>query len=327
MKVRVGIIGTGSIAATHMRILAQEKEVLFSSVHDKVRERAENFARMTGAQIAESPEEVFERSDAVYITTPNTCHEELAVAALDRGIHVFSEKPMATSLAGARQVWEASRRSKAIYQLGHNRRFAGVYKYTRQLLSQGTLVPFSAHIKMNRGELKKPEWVSNTQLTGGFLYETPVHMLDMARWLFGDVESLICQARSNVYEELDDFSLILTFVGGCQATFATSAHASWLFPFERLEIFGGHCSIETQEMERVRFSSGIEQESVVYDFSQTPWESRWGYIEEDRLFIRAIVEGTPPVVTAEDGYKTIELVEGCYRSARRGEKVRFPLHL
>ena len=52
--------------------------------------------------------------------------------------------------------------------------------------------PHSAHVKMNRGELLKPEWTGDPEITGGFLYETPIHMFDMMRFLFGEVESLAC---------------------------------------------------------------------------------------------------------------------------------------
>ncbi|MBI1748953.1 MAG: Gfo/Idh/MocA family oxidoreductase [Acidobacteria bacterium] len=325
MEIRVGIIGAGSIAGTHARILAQNKRVRFSSVFDVVRERAGAFAETIGGQAAGSPEAVFEASDAVYITTPNAAHQDLAIAALERGIHVFSEKPMATSLNGARALLEAAERSRALYQIGHNRRFADVYKCTRRLLKEGAVAAYSVHIKMNRGELKKPHWVADPKKTGGFLYETPIHLLDMARWLFGDVDSLTCLARSNVYHELDDFSILMTFVDGAHATFTSSAHASWLFPFERIEIFGDHTTIETMEMDKVRYSPGNEQESLMYDFTQKHWENRWGYVEENQRFIDAIVSGGQTPVTALDGYKSIELVEACYRSARQGERITLPL--
>lgn len=53
--------------------------------------------------------------------------------------------------------------------------------------------------------------------------------------------------------------------------------------------------------------------------------TKWGYREEDRLFVDAIVEGKAPPVTAEDGYRAVELVEACYRSAETGESVQLPL--
>ena len=79
------------------------------------------------------------------------------------------------------------KRSKRIFQVGHNRRFAPVYAELKQMLSS-THQPHSAHVKMNRGELLNPEWVGDPKITGGFLYETTIHMFDMLRFLFGEVK-------------------------------------------------------------------------------------------------------------------------------------------
>ena len=74
-------------------------------------------------------------------------------------------------------------------------------------------------------------------MTGGFLYETPIHMFDMMRFLFGEVESLHAIGSRHEYRETDDFSVLLKFANGLHATLATAADASWLFPFERVEVF------------------------------------------------------------------------------------------
>src|SRR5205085_9928703 len=98
--------------------------------------------------------------------------------------------PLATTLDEARRVLEASRRSDKLFQVGHNRRFAPVYTGVKKLIAQEGLAPHSVHGKMNRGELLNPVWGGNAQVTGRFLDETTIHMLDMLRWLFGEVESV-----------------------------------------------------------------------------------------------------------------------------------------
>src|SRR5439155_1680650 len=84
--------------------------------------------------------------------------------------------PMATTLREAQQIREATRASRGLYQIGHNRRFAPVYTFARQQIQAG-FVPTSANIKMNRGELRQPPWVADTRVTGGFLYESTVTLL------------------------------------------------------------------------------------------------------------------------------------------------------
>ena len=321
-KIKIGIIGAGYIGGVHAQLLMRDERVRLAAVHDAVDERAQALSRSTGAVVALSAEEVIEKSDAVYITTPNTKHTELAIAAAAAGKHVFCEKPMATNLTDARKVLDAAGKSRAIFQVGHNRRFAPVYAKLKEMISEEA-TPHSAHVKMNRGELIKPVWVGDTQLTGGFLYETTIHMFDMMRFLFGEVAELIAFGSTHEYPETDDFSVLLGFQSGLHATLCSSADASWLFPFERVEVFCHHRTITTREMETLVSSEGMEGKEMTLSMHQLSKEEKWGYVQEDRAFVDSILNGAPAIVTALDGYKSVELVEGCYRSVQTGERIFF----
>jgi myo-inositol 2-dehydrogenase/D-chiro-inositol 1-dehydrogenase len=321
-KLKVGIIGAGYIGGVHAAILARDERVTITAIHDIATEPARVLASTCGAGVTESPKEVIVSCDAVYITTPNTKHTELAIAAAQAGKHVFCEKPMATNLADARKVFEAATNSSAVFQVGHNRRFAPVYAMLKRMLLS-THKPHSAHVKMNRGELLKPEWVGDPQITGGFLYETTIHMFDMMRFLFGEITTLQALGSSHEYPEPDDFSVLLQFAEGMHATFASSADASWLFPFERVEVFGHHTTIVTSEMENLVYTEGLDGEQVERSMKQFSKEEKWGYLQEDKSFIDSIVEGVPSAVTALDGFKSVALVDACYRSVRNGEAIKF----
>lgn len=321
MHVRIGIIGAGYIAGVHAGILARDERVRIAAVHDLVPDRAQQLARAHDAAVAFNPHDVIERSDAVFITTPNTRHVPLALAALDAGKHVFCEKPLATNIADAQTVFEKAQRSNAVFQVGHNRRFAPVYRTLKQLLSE-THRPHSAHVKMNRGELLKPEWTGDPEVTGGFLFETPIHMFDMMRFLFGEVESLHAIGSSHEYSEIDDFSVLLKFANGMHATLATAADASWLFPFERVEVFCHHATLVTREMESLICSSNLEGHFTSQSMQQTPREEKWGYVQEDRAFVDSILNGSPPLVTALDGLMSVEIANAVYESVRSGAPVQ-----
>lgn len=320
-RIRVGIIGAGSIAGVHAPILANDERVELVAVHDVVPGSAEKLARSHNAKIAPSANDVIDACDAVFITTPNTKHVSLAIAAAEAGKHVFCEKPLATTVADAELVWETTKHSRGIFQVGHNRRFAPVYATLRQML-QETHQPHSAHIKMNRGELLKPVWTGDPTVTGGFLFETTIHMFDMMRFLLGEIDSLIAVGSKHEYPEVDDFSVLLKFGSGVHATLASSADASWLFPFERVEIFCHHGTLVTREMETLAFSSNISGHFTEQSMQQLSREEKWGYLQEDRAFIDAIVNNTPPLVTALDGLISIKLVEAVYESVNTGNWVQ-----
>ncbi|HEY3579243.1 MAG TPA: Gfo/Idh/MocA family oxidoreductase [Pyrinomonadaceae bacterium] len=326
-RIRVGIIGAGYIGGVHAGLLARDDRVQLTAIHDVDDERAAKLARAHDAHVVSSPAEVMERCDAVYVTTPNTQHVALTLAALDAGKHVFCEKPLATNITDAETVFakaQSAQSQKSVVQVGHNRRFAPVYATLKQLLSE-THAPHSAHVKMNRGELLNPVWTSDPSVTGGFLYETPIHMFDMMRFLFGEVESLVALGSRHEYKEVDDFSVLLKFTNGFHATLATAADASWLFPFERVEVFCHHATLVTREMESLVISSNLQGHFSEQSMQQLPREEKWGYAQEDRAFIDAIANGTPPLVTAFDGLMSVALVNAVYESVESGKAVAVPL--
>jgi len=307
MRLKVGFAGAGYICGVHKDSLALDERVEIVSTFDTDPARGDTA----------SFDQTLEMSDAVFISAPNTRHVELALRAIAAGKHVFCEKPMATTLADAARVLEAAQASSRVFQVGHNRRFSKVYQRVRQLLAAAP--PHAAHIKMNRGELLKPVWTADETVTGGFLFETPIHMFDMMRFQFGEIVSLDARAG-----KVNDFSLLLEFATGVHATFVTSADASWFFPYERMEIFGEYSTIETAEMESLSYRIGLDSETKVENFSALPLEEKLGYREEDRLFVDAALAGGVPPVTALDGYRSVELACACYRSAaeRRRQDLR-----
>jgi myo-inositol 2-dehydrogenase/D-chiro-inositol 1-dehydrogenase len=320
-KVRIGIIGTGYIGNVHGRIHSRDDRTEIAALYDIVPERAARTARSIGGRVCSSRAELIENCDAVLVCTPNKTHKEIAMAAIDAGKHVFCEKPFAIGVDDARALRDAAIAGTGVFQVGHNRRFAPVYARLRELLTADNA--HSAHIKMNRGELKNPPWTGDVNVTGGFLYETTIHLFDMARYQFGEVAELVAYGSQHEYPELDEFSVIFRFNSGFHCTFASSSDASWHFPFERIEVFCHHRTIMTEEMERLLDSREMDANFETLSFHMIEKEERWGYVQEDRAFIDAIVNGTSPAVTAEDGFRSVELVESVYHAVRTGEKVSF----
>jgi len=326
MTVRVGVLGAGFIGRIHALDLKKEPRVQLVGIADVVPAAAQRLASEVDTRPFSSLDALLDAgAEAVYVATPNTMHVEPVLQCLAAGVHVFSEKPMATSLEGAWRIRDAARRAKAVYQLGFNRRFSNVYAFARRLIDEGRITPYAAQMKHNRGELVQPPWTGDPTVTGGYLYETPVHLFDMGRFLFGDVEEIQGYARRSVYEELDGFVMLLRFRSGVVTSLTSVAHTSWLFPYERVEIYGAHQTLVTEELERAWFSPGMRDAVEALDCFQMPFEQKWGYLTEDRLFIDAVLGERPPAVTAEDGYRATELVEACYQAVREQRLVTLPL--
>ncbi|HEV8338233.1 MAG TPA: Gfo/Idh/MocA family oxidoreductase [bacterium] len=326
MSVKVGILGAGFIGRIHALNLRRDSRVSLVGIADVVQAAADRLAAEVETPALGSLAELLDRgAEALYVCTPNVQHVEPVTTALAAGVHVFSEKPMATSLRGAWEIREAARAARGTYQLGLNRRFARVYAFVKALIEDGRLRPLLAQMKHNRGELRQPPWTGDPLVTGGYLYETPVHLFDMGRFLFGDVEEVSGAARQSVYDELDGFVLLFRYRNGVVASVTSAAHTSWLFPYERVEVYGPHQSAVTEELERAWYSPGMRDQVEGIDCFQMAFEEKWGYVEEDRRFIAAALGEGPPAVTAEDGYRATELVEAVYQAVRSGSAVRLPL--
>lgn len=320
-KVKIGIVGTGYIGNVHGRIYSRDDRTEVSALYDIIPERAESTAKSIGGKVCSSRDELLENCDAVLVTAPNKTHLEIASAAVAAGKHVFCEKPFSIGVDDAKKLLKIADAGKGVFQVGHNRRFAPVYAKLKELLAADR--PHSAHIKMNRGELKNPVWTGDVNVTGGFLYETTIHLFDMVRFQFGEVEELVAYGSQHEYPELDEFSIIFKFKNGFHCTFASSSDASWHFPFERIEAFCHHRTIMTEEMERLLDSRGMDANFETLSYQMNEKEERWGYVQEDRAFIDAILNETKPLVTANDGFRSVELVESVYHAIRSGERVRF----
>ena len=321
-SVKIGIIGTGAIARTHAGILQQNNAVKLGSVYDVQNDSGERFAADFGMQALSSIEEVISDSDAVYVTVPNKFHAEITLKVLNQGKHVFCEKPFALNLTDAQKLVNAAEKEGIVYQLGFSRRLAPVYKKMKEMIKNGELTPKSFNIKMNRGELKVPPWTSDSKITGGFLFESTLHLIDMVRYLFGEVKEVTAVGSKSVYPCVDDFSMIFEMKNGIHGVLSSSAHTTWIFPFERVEIYGDHASIVNDEMETVTYCMDLNTPVKKLSYSTLPTDERWGFTQEDNIFVDRLLDRDSGenalVATYLDGYKNVELMEDIYEKVGLG---------
>ena len=327
MTLNVGVIGLGSQAQNHLSVLSRDKRVRIAGVADVVESIAEYTSKRYSCAKYKDYHDLIdtEQLDAIYLVTPNVYHYETLNYALSKRLNIFCEKPMVINLDHARELVDMVKTTGVVFQVGHNRRFSPVYKKLKELISS-RIKPYMVIIKMVTGELQRPAWGADPKISGGHLYDTTLHMLDMARWLFGEVAEVRCRAEANVYPAmLNDFWITLKHQSGLEVPIFSSGHASWIIPFERVEVIGDHCCAITEELNRISYTLGLDLPTQTEEFHYLPMTSTWGVEEEDQLFVDALVSKKNPPVTVEDGYKTIEIIEACYRANQTGKPVQLPL--
>lgn len=133
---RVGVVGTGSLGFHHARILRNVPEVSMAGIYEVRPDRAQEVSRELDVRAFESLESLLDHVNAVVVAVPTVEHEEVATAALGRGIHVMVEKPMAPDLQAADRILAAAGGSGATVQIGHVERFNAALQAAEEYLER-----------------------------------------------------------------------------------------------------------------------------------------------------------------------------------------------
>lgn len=194
---RIGIIGCGKIAQVrHIpEYLANEKTKI-CAVYDINQERAKEIASALNAVSYESVDALLSSGlDAVSVCTSNDSHAEIAVKALDHGLHVLCEKPMAVTLEGAEKMVEAARKNGRILMIGQNQRLNGTHQRAHELIRKGEIgkvISFETVFAHSGPETWSVDPGKNTwffdkkKAVMGAMADLGIHKTDLIRFLLDD---------------------------------------------------------------------------------------------------------------------------------------------
>ncbi|NLC58757.1 MAG: Gfo/Idh/MocA family oxidoreductase [Armatimonadetes bacterium] len=190
MALKVGFVGVGGIAHRHLEYASKRPDVAMVGYCDVALERARQCAATYGGNAYERFVDLYdqEQPDAIVICTPPFAHGDIEEEAARRGIHFFVEKPVAVNMATANRVAQVVAETGIITQVGYMFRTAEPIKKVRQLLSTRAVAMVQAHYYMPG--LPPPTWWPKMELGGGQLVEQATHMLDLGRFLAGEVVSV-----------------------------------------------------------------------------------------------------------------------------------------
>jgi predicted dehydrogenase len=219
MQVRIGIIGAGWIAAEHVANLARLDGAEVVAVCDVDESRARKLAGDAATYTDWTKLVASEKPDALVVCVPPLAHREVAVPALEQGIHVYLEKPVARGLADARAIVDAAARSKAVCAVGYQWRAVEVLDDLREALNGQEI---GLLIGIGVGPTKSRPWFLDRSQGGGNLLERASHTIDLQRALGGEVarvkasasKVLLAQSQGERGDIDDAAVLILHFAGG-----------------------------------------------------------------------------------------------------------------
>lgn len=209
--IKIGIIGCGGIAnGKHLPALKRLANVELVAFCDIIGEKAETAAREYGAPGAKTYLDYKELLndgglDAVHVCTPNDSHAEIAINAMESGVHVLTEKPMAKKADDARRMLEASKRTGKLLTVGYQSRFRADSQYLKQMVEAGDLgeVYYArAHAIRRRAVPTWGVFLDAEKQGGGPLIDIGTHALDLTLWLMDNYE--VHSVTGSVFRKLAD---------------------------------------------------------------------------------------------------------------------------
>ena len=319
--IRVGLAGLGSMGRNHLRILSSIPGASLVAVADPVVETVA--AATAGSQVRgfDDPLEMIASADldAVVIAAPTTAHVDLAHAAIERGIAVLVEKPLAASVADARGIVDAAALAGIPVQVGHVERFNPAVLELGRLLEAGWLSTVYAIVSRRAGPF--PARIRDVGVT----VDLATHDVDILSWIAGErpirVYAEVAQRLHATHEDL--LFGLLHFPSGATGML----DVNWLTPAKRrqLSVIGEEGMFELDYLtQRLTFTrTDIAHPKAIRGFAQTftgdiaelPVVNAEPLAAEIDAFLGVVRSGGRPVVSGEDGLWAVIIANALLEAA------------
>jgi predicted dehydrogenase len=274
---------------------------------------------------------------------PNWIHAEPTIAAARAGKHVLCEKPLGLDAKQAHEMWRAADEAGVVHMCGFNYRFVPAVRLARQLVDAGDVgrtIHFRARYLQSWGwDAPVDDWHFNRVLAGtGALGDIGAHVIDLARYLVGEIATVSAEVRTYVEgHEVDDaFVATLEFENGAIGTLEASRLARGRVNSNAWELSGSEASLafDVERLNELHVSGGPGFRRVLVTEPGHPFMEFWwppGHIvgwadtfthELHHLLTAIAGHGSvaPHGATFEDGYRCAEVCDTILRSAESGRR-------
>jgi len=345
--IKVAIVGCGNISGAHISsYLMFPRRCKIVALVDIFPEKAEAKKKqhnLTDAKVFSSHEEMLESGieiDLVSNCTPPYVHASISINCMNKKINVLTEKPMATCLAECDEMIEARDRNGVILTCGAQNRFLNIISKLKELADSGIAGKVRcAHVDSLwwRGHCYYDLWWRGTweKEGGGPTLNHAVHQIDMINWIQKELPAEVTSVLGNVMHdnsEVEDLSFaILKYADGALANVTASVvhHGgtqSVVLQCEDAKI-AAPFSVAAEKSKPNGFGEPnpeLEAE-ITKKYNAIPDRQYEGFEGEIDNILSALENGTQPLITGEDGRKTVELITAIYKSGCLKQTVTLPI--
>lgn len=346
MKKNIAIVGYGGMGGWHADHARNSDVLNLVGVYDIKPERNE-LARSRGIHAYDSFEELLAdpNVEIVTIATPNEVHCPIAVAALDAGKHVVSEKPVTLSSALLDKMLDAANRNNRIFTVHQNRRWDNEILAVKELKEKDELGEiFNVESRVHGSRGIPGDWRAKKEHGGGMLLDWGVHLIDQALFAFPDDPVVAVYARFDniTNKEVDDgCRVVMKFESGLNYYVEVGTSNFISLPRFYIQGINGTALIEDwgkpikivscnqwaeSDVTPIKAASGItktmaprdEKTITTYERPLPPSDVHDFY----RNLCKAIDGVEPQLITHDQMRRVMKIMEACFESDRTGEVVR-----
>ena len=346
-SVRLGFVGLGNIAQLHADEVLNVGGTIAAGT-DVDEDARDRFAETYDADVFEEATAMYEHVDAVVVSTPNTFHEEYVTGALEAGLDVLVEKPLAHSLSSAERIVEVASDAQGFCMVGFHNRFRGPVQVLDQYRTDGELGDVS-HVEANyirrRGVPGRGSWFTRKEVSGGgAVIDIGTHAIDVALHLMGfpEIEEVSAQTRAQFGPD-DDYTYLNMWgydegAGGfdvedsatafvrCADGKTFSLEVAWAtnrFPSQELVVRGdgGGAHLDMADDSLTVLDTSATGADHHRDTEIETVDAEAHGLEQE-YFLEHVASGeTPAMNTVEQGLAVQRVMDAIYRSGESGEAV------
>ncbi len=322
--VKVAFVGCGAMMEAHARRLGQLPGVVLVGCCDRDARRAEDAAKAHGGEAFTDPATMFDKAKphAAYICVPPGSRGPMEAAAAQRGIHLFLEKPVGLSRRTARTIAAAARTAGIIVSVGYCYRYLDTVQRAKKELKGH---PVTLVRGCWAGPMPEVSWWRRTNESGGQIFDETTHLIDMVRYLCGDVAEVHAVSSRGCMNKVEDFdiddssALALRLKSGAAATLASTC------VLNRHLTPNGHPGVGVHELEIFTpdaiFRLEPTQLTIIDSQKRTAYAVQVDpLLEENRAFIETVETGKRGRIrsTCRDAIRTLHVSCAAVESMKTG---------
>lgn len=320
MAVRIGFIGTGGIANAHLKNLAQIADAKITALCDIDPQRAQAAVGTYGGTAYTDWKEMLEKEtlEAVFVCVPPHAHEGQEEELAARHIPFLVEKPIANNIEKARAIGEAVASANLITSAGYHWRYMSYTQRARELLDGKTVGMVMGYWM---GGMPGVFWWRQLEMSGGQMAEQTTHIVDLARYLCGDVEEVYAAMATRALGDVENFTctdvgtMTLRFADGAVGTISNTCLLKGFGYTVGLHVVTPDLVVEIDHNQLRTVESGREE---IVRGGNNP------YMDEDQAFLRAVQTGDDSGILSpyRDATKSLEVSLAANESTRTGQPVK-----